>query len=135
MNSWERDEGACTIFTLLRPSSHSRKNTKIFEKITKLFKKKWLQFPKKFAEVSWKLFTLYGHTYKTYKTLTHVYSLTKAQIATRVGAKHFLQFMLTTCGGIFAISQIRSILHTRFYNFFTHHKLNFIQFKTYIQVL
>ena len=110
------------------------KTRKFSEKITKLFKKKCLQFPKKFAEVSWKLVTLYGHTYKTYKTLTHIYSLTEAQIATRVGAKHFLQFMLTTCGGIFAISQIRSILHTRFYNFFTHHKLDFIQFETYIQV-
>ena len=68
------------------------------------------------------------------ETLTYIYSLTKARIGTRVGAKHFLQFMLTACGRIFTTSQIQSILHTRFYNHFTHHKQDFIQFKTYIQV-
>ena len=63
------------------------------------------------------------------ETLIYMYSPTKARIEAGVGAKYFLQFMLPACGGMFTISQIQSILHTRFYTLFTHYTLDIANLK------
>ena len=56
------------------------------------------------------------------------YSWTSAPITLKVGAKHFLQFILTDCGGISAIHQVQRILQTAKIRLFTHHKQDFNQF-------
>ena len=87
------------------------KNSELFsEKMPEVFKKNLLQFSENLLPYMGIHLTCTEH-----KTL--IYSSTNTPITLKVGAKHFLQFILTDCGGIFAIQQIQRILQTKKYDF------------------
>ena len=132
LDSVEHARCATAFLFAIRPKikkwKNEKKNRNFSQKMRDFFCENAGSFPKNLPEFPGNSLPYMGIHLAGAKHEIFNYSSTNARIALKMGAKHFLQFILPDYGGIFTIHDAQRVLQTAKNRLFTHHKKDFTQF-------